>query len=87
MRDGDVIGVERALDREQPRAVLVLLADADRLIGRAIELLAQLRLDQRTLFLDDDDEIEPTREIAQALAARAARDRRSCRAAARDRWP
>jgi hypothetical protein len=27
MRDGDVVGIERAMDREQPLAVLVLLAD------------------------------------------------------------
>ena len=65
--DGDVIGVERALDREEPVAALVLLADADRLMRRAVELLAQLHFDQRALLLDDDDEIEPARELAQAV--------------------
>ena len=65
--DGDVIGVERALDRKQPLAVLVFLADAQRLIGRAVKLLAQLRFDQRALFLDNDDKVEPTREVAQAV--------------------
>ena len=36
----DVVDVERALDREQPVARFVLLADADRLVGGAVELLA-----------------------------------------------
>ena len=66
--DGDVVGIERALDREQPVAVLVLLADADRLIGGAVQFLAHLHFDQRALFLDHDDEIEPLRELGQFLA-------------------
>ena len=66
--DRDVIGVERTLDREQPVALLVLLADADRLIGGAVELLAHLHFDQRTLFLDHDDEIEAAREFRELLA-------------------
>ena len=65
--DGDVIGVERALDREQPFAALVLLADAERLVRRAVKLLAQLHFDERALLLDDHDEIEAAREFAQAL--------------------
>ena len=66
--DRDVIGIERALDREQPVALLVLLADAYRLIGGAVELLAHLHFDQRTLFLDHDDEIEAAREFRELLA-------------------
>ncbi len=67
--DGDVVGIERALDREKPVALLVLLADADRLIGSAVEFLAHLHFDQRALLFDDDDEIEPLREIGQVLPA------------------
>ena len=44
--DGDVVGIERAFDGEEPIALFVLLADADRLIGFAVELLAQLHFDQ-----------------------------------------
>ncbi len=57
--DRDVVGVERAFDREQPIAALVLLADADRLVRGAVQLLADLHFDQRALLLDHDDEIEP----------------------------
>ena len=67
--DRDVVRVERALDREQPVALLVLLADADRLIGGAVELFAHLHFDQRTLFLDHDDEIEALRELGKLLPA------------------
>src|SRR5262249_36187481 len=67
--DGDVIGIERALDREQPVAALVLLADAHRLVGGAIELLAHLHFDERALLLDDDDEIEPLGEFLQLTLA------------------
>jgi len=35
--DRDVRWIERALDRKQPVAALVLLADADRLIGGAVD--------------------------------------------------
>ncbi len=63
--DRDLIGIERALDREQPFALLVALADADRLVGGAVELLAHLHFDQRTLLLDDDDEIEAVGEFLQ----------------------
>ena len=64
-RDPDVVGIERALHRKQPLAGLVALADADGLIRRAVEFLAHLHFDQRALFLDDDDELEPVREFAQ----------------------
>ncbi len=63
--DRDVVRIERALDREQPVAVLVLLADADRLVGGAVKLLAHLHFDQRALLLDHDDEVEALREIDQ----------------------
>src|SRR6266581_7985007 len=69
--DGDVVGIERAFDREQPVAALVPLADAHRLVRGAVELLADLDLDQRTLLLDHDDEIEALRELHElALAER-----------------
>src|SRR5215216_2004557 len=69
--NGDVVGIERALDREQPIAALVLLADADRLIGGAVELLAHLDLDQRALLLDHDDQVQPVGELLElALAQR-----------------
>ncbi len=63
--DGDVVRVERALHGEQPVAALVLLADADRLVRRAVQLLADLHFDERALLLDHDDEIEPPRELYQ----------------------
>ena len=66
--DRDVVRIERALDREQPVALLVLLADADRLVGGAVELLAHLHFDQRALLLDHDDEIEALRRIPSARA-------------------
>ena len=43
--DRDVIGIERALDREQPIALLVLLADTGRLVGGAVEFLAHLHFE------------------------------------------
>src|ERR1700683_2419307 len=66
-RDRDVVGVERALDRKQPAAPLILLADADRLVGLAVQLLAHLDFDQRALFLDNDDERKAARKFAQTL--------------------
>ena len=65
--DRDVVGVERALGREQPVAALVLLADDQRLHRGAVEVLAHLHLDQRALLLDDDDHLEPAREILEVL--------------------
>ena len=67
--DRDFVGIERALDREQPVALLVLLADADRLVGGAVKLLAHLHLDQRALLLDHDDEIEALGEFLQLAPA------------------
>ena len=66
-RDGDVVGIERALGREQPVAALVLLADDQRLHRRAVEVLAHLHLDQRALLLDHDDHLEAAREILEML--------------------
>ena len=65
--DGDVVRIKRALDREQPIALLVLLADANRLVGGAVQLLAHLHFDQRSLLLDHDDEIEALREVDEFL--------------------
>ena len=65
--DGDVVGVERALGREQPVAALVLLADDQRLHRGAVEVLAHLHLDQRALLLDDDDHLEAAREILEVV--------------------
>ena len=51
---------------------LVALADHDRAVLGVIELLLDLRLDQRALLLDDDDEVEALGEAAAGLPARAA---------------
>ena len=63
--DRDVVGIERALDREQPVALLVLLADDGRLVRGAVELLAHLHFDQRALLLDHDDQVEALGELHQ----------------------
>ncbi len=65
--DGDVGGVERVLGRKQPLLVLVLLAEHARALGQIVELLLDLRLDQRALLLDHQDEVEPLRELQDAL--------------------
>jgi hypothetical protein len=57
--DGDVVGIERARGRGRAsRPSFVLLADDDRLVDVAVELLADLHLDERALLLDDDHEVE-----------------------------
>src|SRR6516164_4405 len=58
-----------ALHREQPVALLVLLADADRLVRGAVELFAHLHLDQRALLLDHDDELEAIGELLEVSLA------------------
>src|SRR5215472_14300777 len=69
--DCNLVGIERAFDREQPIAGFVLLADADRLVGGAVKLFADLHLDQRAFFLDHDDQIEAFGKFLQlALAER-----------------
>ena len=65
--NGDLVGVERALHGEEPSALLVLLADDDRLVRRAEQFLADLHLDQRALLLDNDDHLEAAREFLQAF--------------------
>src|SRR5262249_253885 len=67
--DCHLVGIERALDREQPVVPLVLLADANGLVGAAVELLAHLHFDERSLLLDHDDELEALRELLQVLLA------------------
>ncbi len=67
--DRNLVGIERALDRKQPVAALVLLADAGRLVGGAVELLAHLHLDQRALLLHHDDEIETVGERLEIAPA------------------
>src|SRR5205085_3047005 len=62
-RNRDVGQIKRTLDRKQPIALLVAFADADRLVRRAVEFLANLYLDERALLLDHDDEIEAVGEL------------------------
>src|SRR5690606_19183933 len=56
--NGDVGRLERALGREEPLLVFILLADDPRTIRRVEELLFDLSLNERPLFLDDDDRLE-----------------------------
>ena len=65
--DGDVGRIERILRREQPLVVLVLLAQHARAIWKVVELLLDLRLDQRAFLLHHEDDIEPLRELHNAL--------------------
>ena len=65
--DGDVGRVERILGREQPLLVLVLLAEHARPLGQVVELLLDLRLDQRALLLDHQDQVEALGELEHAL--------------------
>ena len=62
------LGSSAPFTREQPVAVLVLLADAGRLVGGAVQLLAHLHLDQRALLLDDDDQLEALRRMPAGRA-------------------
>src|SRR5690606_33458245 len=66
-RNGDVVGVERAGCRKERRAALVLLADDQRPVRPVVKRLAKLRLDQRTLFFDDDDGLQPPGELLHML--------------------
>ena len=65
--DCNVVRVKRALDREQPVALLILLADADRLVRGPVKFFAHLNFDERALLFDDDDEIEAGRELREFL--------------------
>ena len=64
----------RSSSRGQQRlAALVALAEDARRAGHAVERLLEVRLEERALLLDDEDLVEPVRELAHDLAARAAR--------------
>ena len=65
--DGDVAGVERVLGRKQRLLVLVLLAEHARAVGKVVELLLDLGLDQGALLLDDQDQVEAFGELQHAL--------------------
>src|SRR3954449_784981 len=67
-RDRDLVRIERALHREEPVLLLVALADHQRLVGRAVKLLAYLHLNERALLLDHHDQVEAARELFQLLA-------------------
>src|SRR4029079_8229200 len=67
--DGDIVRVECALDREKPVALLILLYDAHMMCRQAVELFAYLHLNERTLFLDYDNEIEALSELGKLLPA------------------
>ena len=67
--DRDIVRIQRALDRKQPVALLVALADADRLGGAAVKFLAHLHFDQRALLLDHDDQIEAGGELGELAPA------------------
>ena len=62
-------GIERVLGREQPLLVLVLLAEHARAVGQVVELLLDLRLDQRALFLHHQNDIESFGELENALGS------------------
>ena len=61
--DGDLVGLERAIDREQVLALLVLLADDDGMLAVVEQQFPHMGLEQVALFLDADNEIEAAREF------------------------
>ena len=63
---GDHGGVQRHLHAQQLGAALVLLADDLRGALLAVEDVLELRLQQRALFLDDDDLVQAQRELGDA---------------------
>jgi hypothetical protein len=65
-RSRHVVGVERAMDREQPLAVARPLADHHRLALPSRKAPRELDLDQRALLLDDHDRSRPA---AKALSS------------------
>ena len=65
--DGDLVGVERAPGGQEHALRFVLLADDHRRVGAAVELLLELRLDQRALLLNDEDRLKPVGEAVDAL--------------------
>ena len=66
-RDGDVVGIERALGREKLLAVFVLLADDGWRFRNTVELLADLGFHERALFLDHNDQVEAFGELRDHL--------------------
>src|SRR5215510_3690459 len=67
--NGNIVRIECSLDREEPVALLIFFADANRLVGGAVELFAHLHLDERALLLDPDNEIESLRDLGKLLPA------------------
>lgn len=63
---GDGVRVELAVGREQLGSGPVLFA-GDRSIGAAVEQVADLSFEERTLLLDDDDLVEPLSELEDRL--------------------
>ena len=61
-------GAQLAQRRDQRRALGVLLAQngGAQSVGRVVEQLAQLRLDHRAFFLDDQDFLQPLRKRQRA---------------------
>ena len=77
-RDGDLGRLERAERWKQPLPLVVALAalaEHQRAVGRVEQLLLDLRLDQRALLLDDEDQLEPFGETAHALLVERPRHR------------
>src|SRR5690606_15867066 len=66
-RDRNVVRIQRPRRLEQRLPALILLTHDHRLVGFAVKALAQLRLDQRALFLDDDDHLEALHELSNVF--------------------
>ena len=68
-RAGDRLRPDLARRQKQPLALFVALAgDAGRVYAEAVEMILDLRLDQRALLFDDDDLFQPKREAADRVA-------------------
>src|SRR3954451_20265825 len=59
----DLVGLESAVGRKEMIAVLVLLADDQRMFAAVEEQLPHVGFDEEPLLFDADDEIEPLREL------------------------
>src|SRR5690606_7230784 len=66
-RDRNFVRIKRALHREQRLAVLVLLADDDRVIGRAVEVFAQLHFQQRAFLFNHDHRLQAAYKLGHVL--------------------
>ena len=62
-RNGNIVGIERALDREQPLAAFVALAHHHGLPRGSVKRFTQLAFEQRPLLLDDNDHIQAIDEL------------------------